>query len=132
MANRALIRIAALAAIVALAPTTLERVRAAELAVAPRAPAAHVVAQPAARVSAPGALVAASDAGSSFIPLGVGKSVVIDLPGDVKDVLVADPKIANAVVRSARRAYLMASPSGRPAYSSSTRRDTSSPDSTSR
>ncbi len=49
----------------------------------------------------------ASDAGSSFVPLGVGKSVVIDLPADVKDVLVADPKIANAVIRSARRAYLI-------------------------
>ena len=32
---------------------------------------------------------------------------MIDLPADVKDVLVADPKIANAVVRSARRAYLI-------------------------
>ena len=41
------------------------------------------------------------------MPLGIGKSVVIDLPRDVKDVLVADPKIANAVVRSARRAYLI-------------------------
>src|SRR5262244_2652835 len=51
--------------------------------------------------------VAASENGSSFVPLGVGKSVVIDLPGDVKDVLVADPKIANAVIRSARRAYLI-------------------------
>src|SRR5262249_57481765 len=51
--------------------------------------------------------VAASEFGSSFVPLGVGKSVVIDLPGDVKDVLVADPKIANAVIRSARRAYLI-------------------------
>jgi len=42
-----------------------------------------------------------------FVPLGIGKSLVIDLPADVKDVLVADPKIANAVVRSARRAYLI-------------------------
>src|SRR4029453_2563379 len=39
-----------------------------------------------------------------FLSLGIGKSVVIDLPRDVKDVLVADPKIANAVVRSAQRA----------------------------
>ncbi len=51
--------------------------------------------------------VAASEAGSQFVPLGIGKSVVIDLPADVKDVLVADPKIANAVIRSARRAYLI-------------------------
>src|SRR5215468_9425093 len=41
------------------------------------------------------------------LSLGVGKSVVIDLPRDIKDVLVADPKIANAVVRSAQRAYII-------------------------
>ena len=41
------------------------------------------------------------------MPLGIGKSVVIDLPRDIKDVLVADPKIANAVVRSSRRAYII-------------------------
>ena len=39
-----------------------------------------------------------------FLALGVGKSVVIDLSRHVKDVLVADPKIANAVVRSSQRA----------------------------
>jgi pilus assembly protein CpaC len=44
---------------------------------------------------------------SRFLSLGVGKSVVIDLPRDVKDVLVADPKIANAVIRSAQRAYII-------------------------
>jgi pilus assembly protein CpaC len=48
-----------------------------------------------------------SDATSRFVPLGIGKSVVIDLPRDIKDVLVADPKIANAVVRSTRRAYII-------------------------
>ena len=42
-----------------------------------------------------------------FLALGVGKSIVIDLPRDIKDVLVADPKIANAVVRSAQRAYII-------------------------
>ncbi|MGC2777985.1 MAG: type II and III secretion system protein family protein [Bradyrhizobium sp.] len=49
-------------------------------------------------------------AGSSkvrYLSLGIGKSVVVDFPQDVKDVLVADPKIANAVVRSARRAYII-------------------------
>jgi pilus assembly protein CpaC len=51
--------------------------------------------------------IAASEGTSRFIPLGVGKSVIIDLPADIKDVLVADPKIANAVVRSSRRAYLI-------------------------
>jgi len=42
-----------------------------------------------------------------FLALGVGKSVIIDLPRDVKDVLVADPKVANAVVRSPQRAYII-------------------------
>ena len=32
---------------------------------------------------------------------------MIDLPRDVKDVLVADPKIANAVIRSSQRAYII-------------------------
>jgi pilus assembly protein CpaC len=99
MANRALIRtvaLAALGAIAVLAMSPLDRSPAAELRVEPRP----------APVAAP-ALVAASEAGSSFVPLGIGKSVVIELPGDVKDVLVADPKIANAVIRSARRAYLI-------------------------
>ena len=42
-----------------------------------------------------------------LISLGVGKSLVIDLPRDAKEVLVADPLIANAVVRSTRRAYII-------------------------
>jgi pilus assembly protein CpaC len=57
--------------------------------------------------SIPTIQVVGSDSSSRFVPLGVGKSVVIDLSNDIKDVLVADPKIANAVVRSSRRAYLI-------------------------
>lgn len=45
--------------------------------------------------------------GSRFLALGIGRSTVVDLPRDAKDVLVANPAIANAVVRSARRAYLI-------------------------
>ena len=53
--------------------------------------------------------VAAADGqlNSHFLSLGVGKAVVIDLPRDIKDVLVADPKIANAVIRSSQRAYII-------------------------
>ncbi|MGA7074679.1 MAG: type II and III secretion system protein family protein [Bradyrhizobium sp.] len=47
-----------------------------------------------------------------FLSLGVGKSAVIDLPRDVKDVLVADPKVANAVIRSPQRAYIIGSAVG--------------------
>jgi pilus assembly protein CpaC len=47
-----------------------------------------------------------------FLSLGIGKSVVVDFPRDVKDVLVADPKIANAVIHSAQRAYIIGSAVG--------------------
>ena len=40
--------------------------------------------------------------------LGVGKSVIVDLPRDAAEVLVADPAVANAVVRSSRRLYVIA------------------------
>lgn len=52
-------------------------------------------------------VVAASDFGSRSVTLGIGKSVVIDFPHDIKDVLVANPKVANAVIRSSRRAYVI-------------------------
>jgi pilus assembly protein CpaC len=50
---------------------------------------------------------AAGDPAARFVALGVGKSVVVDLSRDVRDVLVSNPKIANAVIRSSRRAYLI-------------------------
>jgi pilus assembly protein CpaC len=52
-------------------------------------------------------VVADGQTKTRFLALGIGKSVVVDFPRDVKDVLVADPKIANAVVRSAQRAYII-------------------------
>jgi pilus assembly protein CpaC len=51
--------------------------------------------------------ITANDSGSHAVALGVSKSMVIDFPRDIKDVLVSDPKIANAVVRSSRRAYVI-------------------------
>jgi len=41
------------------------------------------------------------------VALGVDKAIVIDLEGDIKDVLVANPIIANAVVRNKHRAYII-------------------------
>jgi len=57
------------------------------------------------RLAAP--LVADGDMNARSLSLGIGKSIVIDLPREIKDVLVADPKIANAVVRSSQRAYII-------------------------
>src|SRR3979490_2662851 len=59
-------------------------------------------------------IVADGQMNARFLALGIGKSVVIDLPRDIKDVLVADPKIANAVVRSAQRAYIIGAAVGPP------------------
>ncbi len=51
--------------------------------------------------------IASPDAGTRAVTLGVGKSMVVDLPRDVRDVLVSNPKIANAVIHSSRRAYVI-------------------------
>ena len=56
---------------------------------------------------APAPVAADGQMNARFVSLGIGKSLVIDLPRDIKDVLVADPKIANAVVRSAQRPYVI-------------------------
>lgn len=40
------------------------------------------------------------------IKLGLNKAVVVDLPTDAHDILVADPSLADAVTRSSRRIYL--------------------------
>ncbi|MEA3027247.1 MAG: pilus assembly protein CpaC [Alphaproteobacteria bacterium] len=65
-----------------------------------------VAADPGGKVFAP-AVQIHGDKAAQFIPLGVSNSIVVDLPGDIKDVLVADPLIANAVVRTSRRAYII-------------------------
>ncbi len=43
---------------------------------------------------------------SQPVNLGLNKSLVIDLPQDAYDILIADPGIADAVTRTARRIYL--------------------------
>ncbi|WP_188823291.1 type II and III secretion system protein family protein [Brucella endophytica] len=44
--------------------------------------------------------------GAKRIKLGLNKSIVIDLPRDAYDILVANPDVADAVTRTARRIYL--------------------------
>ena len=60
----------------------------------------------------PQPIVGGGDFKSRSIVLGKGKSIVVDFPRDIKDVLVADPKTANAVIRSSRRAYIIANATG--------------------
>jgi pilus assembly protein CpaC len=47
-----------------------------------------------------------SDPAAKTLQLGVGKSVIVDLPEEAGEIYVGDPKIANAIVRSARRVYI--------------------------
>jgi pilus assembly protein CpaC len=56
---------------------------------------------------APALAAAPGQSKMRFLALGIGKSMIVDLPRDIKDVLVADPKIANAVIRSPQRAYII-------------------------
>ncbi|TPK53975.1 MULTISPECIES: type II and III secretion system protein family protein [unclassified Mesorhizobium] len=56
-------------------------------------------------VEAKSAQVSAS-AATQRVKLGLNKSVVIDLPSDAYDILVANPTVADAVTRTARRIYL--------------------------
>ncbi len=48
-----------------------------------------------------------SGANSRHISMGVGKSLIVDLPRDASEIFIADPKIANAIVRSARKLYVI-------------------------
>ncbi len=42
------------------------------------------------------------------LTVSAGKSIIVDLPSDASEVFVGNPAVANAVVRSARRLYVMA------------------------
>nr|WP_321454534.1 type II and III secretion system protein family protein [uncultured Cohaesibacter sp.] len=49
----------------------------------------------------------AASANGRNIDVGLNKSVVIETPSDVRDVLVSSPAIADAVVRTPRRVYIL-------------------------
>ncbi len=73
--------------------------------------AASCAAAVAVRAAEPDAAGYARTAGtgtSKALQLGVGKSVIVDLPEDADEIYVGDPRVANAVVRTARRIYISA------------------------
>jgi pilus assembly protein CpaC len=49
---------------------------------------------------------------SRRLQMGMGKTVIIDLPRDASEIVVGNPKVANAVVRSARKLYVMGAEAG--------------------
>jgi pilus assembly protein CpaC len=44
---------------------------------------------------------------SRRVAMGVGKTIIVDLPADASEIVVGNPKVANAVVRSTRKLYIM-------------------------
>ncbi|MET3793020.1 type II and III secretion system protein family protein [Aquamicrobium terrae] len=64
------------------------------------------VAGPPATVPADAASGVRATAANQRIKLGLNKSVVVDLPRDAYDILVANPGVADAVTRTSRRIYL--------------------------
>jgi len=46
------------------------------------------------------------------ISMGVGKSIIVDLPRDASEIFIGNPKVANAVVRSAHKLYVIGMDNG--------------------
>jgi pilus assembly protein CpaC len=49
---------------------------------------------------------------SRHVDLSIGRSLIVELPRDAKEVFVANPKIANAVVRSTRKVFIIGMENG--------------------
>jgi pilus assembly protein CpaC len=60
----------------------------------------------------PGVSLVGDNAHTRSETIQIGKSLVLDFPRDIKDVLVSNPATANAVIRSSRRAYIMGNATG--------------------
>jgi pilus assembly protein CpaC len=85
------------------------RALALSLAILPLAlPPSAVPAQAQGKGAAPVLNVGASEhAVSRRLDLSIGRSLIVELPRDAKEVFVANPKVANAVVRSARKLFII-------------------------
>ncbi len=57
---------------------------------------------------APAMLSIPADQRTQRFTMPVGKSIIVDLPADASELFVGRPEVANAVVRSPRRIYVMA------------------------
>ncbi len=61
-----------------------------------------------AHTAAPSNIAITANDRTRRLTLPIGKSTIVDLPSDASEVFVGNPQVANAVVRSARRLYVMA------------------------
>ncbi|PSC06245.1 secretin [Alsobacter soli] len=73
-----------------------------------------VAAEPAlAQVSPSSISISDSEGGQPRrVDLGTGKSVIVELPRDAKEIFVANPKVANAIVRSTRKIFIIGAADG--------------------
>ncbi len=64
--------------------------------------------------SRPGARIELSTQGGAIrqLALPLGKSAVIDLPADVRDILVTNPAVADAVLRNPRKVFVLGQKTG--------------------
>ena len=46
------------------------------------------------------------------LTMGVGRSIILDLPRDAAEIFIGNPKVTNAVIRSARRMFIIALDNG--------------------
>jgi pilus assembly protein CpaC len=53
-----------------------------------------------------GRMAGPSDPAAQRLQLGVGQSIIFDLPEEAGEIYVGDPGVANAIVRSAKRVYI--------------------------
>lgn len=90
----------------ATAPSGLARIVAASVLFLSSSIAFQGVALAGGQLNNGGSLSVSSMAATENVKLGLNKSVVIDLPADAYDILVANPAVADAVTRTARRIYL--------------------------
>lgn len=58
------------------------------------------------------ALSRGGDAQTQRLNMGVGKSVIVDLPRDASEIFVGNPAVANAIVRSPRKLYVIGMTNG--------------------
>ncbi|MGD0722916.1 MAG: type II and III secretion system protein family protein [Roseiarcus sp.] len=61
---------------------------------------------PAAAVDAATGVVTPGPGITHHLQMGVGKSVIVDLPSEANEIFVGDPTVANAIVRSTKRLYI--------------------------
>ncbi len=65
-----------------------------------------------AAVPAPSDIRISADAPIRKLTLGVGRSSIVELPADATEIFIGNPQVANAVVRSARKMFVLAVANG--------------------